>query len=294
MLASPQRFRHLLRPAVIGGALLLSILPARWSGYGPWLSNVVEVALGPVSRPLRAASSRLRHSNTANILGERAQLSDELRERDTMILSLQRRVRELETVNAELQGLRSRLGDAWVYRRASVVGRSGDAAAGTLNIDVGVRDGLRPGCVVVSRANLVGRVVQVAPSSAVVRPLTSPGSLIEVVFTPPVLPTGGALPPTDQQALLKAAGPDRLVADDVDRRVKISVGDYARLSDAGGPESWPAPAQGMIVGVVTSVKPNEDDPLRQRVEVRPLISPRFITAITVIEPGGAGEPEASR
>jgi cell shape-determining protein MreC len=288
MSPSQAKYTPFVLPLVVGGALLLSFMPARFCGYGPPLSNALFVLLKPMTLPLWRLTSAIRQHTEHPALGDADMLSDELRDRDTMILAMQRRVRELELENAELQGLRRGLGDSYLFRRATVLGASSEGGGAMLQIDLGARDGIRPGFAVVEGANLVGRIIQVAQATSTLRPVTSAG-LVEVLFAPPIVPREGLSPQRQRTCLLKATGNDLLTADDVDRELKIAVGDYARLSDEHGPETWPGAAQGMIVGRVTHVQPNPNDPLRQSVQVRPLFSPRLVDAVTILVPRPAGE-----
>lgn len=272
-------------PVIIMGSLVLSLLPARWCGYSQVPAAVVSVATRPFTGPLRSLVARVVPQITPPTLGESRELSDKLREQDTMLLSLQRRVRELELTNAELQSLKRRLGESYVYRRANVVARSSDAAAGSLQLDLGTMDGVRPGLAVVDHACLIGRVIQAGPAGSTLLPITARSTgLIGVIFTPPILPPQGLAAHRNRTWLLKADAAERLICEDVDKQVGVEVGDYARLRDEDGPHGWPGSAQGMIVGVVTSVMDNERSPMRMRIEVRPLIRPRFVDAVTVIVP----------
>src|SRR4051794_162018 len=98
-------YRRLVAPLALLGLAVLSLLPAKWCGYGPPLGNAVGVLLRPLSMPLLKISSQLRHRSEHPTLGDAENLSDELRERDTMILALQRRVRDLELLTSQMQGL---------------------------------------------------------------------------------------------------------------------------------------------------------------------------------------------
>ncbi len=288
-------------PAVVAGALVLSMLPARWCGYAQPLAGLVSLTTRPLTGPLRVLSARVIPQPPAPALGAARDLSEKLREQDTMLLALQRRVHELELINAELQGLKRRLGESYVYRRANVIARGADAAAGSLQLDLGTREGIRPGLAAVEGASLIGRVIQVGPAGSTLLPVTAPtAGYIGVIFAPAILPPEGLTAQRNRAWLLKAGPNERLICEDVDRQALIQVGDYARLRDEEGNGSWPAAAQGMIVGVVTAVTDNEKSPLRQRIEVRPLISPRAIDAVTIIVPrdnpsdhaggGGGGAP----
>lgn len=273
-------------PLVIAVLLGLALMPSAWYGFTTPLHGTVVTLLTPLSLPFSSLESTLQMEREQPPLagGDVGRLSDELRHKDALLIAAQRRITELERINAELQGLKARLGDSYVYRQVRVIGRSSDAAAGTLFIDEGAVNDLRVGLPAVDGANLVGRIVQISPTSSSIQPITSEGLLIEAVLAPPQLPSTGLPPERSRTVQLRAEGDQRLFADDVDRSIPVEVGDYARLYDSHGASPWPASVQGYILGVVSAVEPNPDDGLRKRVTVRPLISIQHVSAVTVIAP----------
>lgn len=261
-----------------------SLLKARYCVYGPPLRNAVDTLLMPVARPLNTLTADVRGHADRPVLGDLQHLSDELRYEQALVISLQKRVRELELSNAALQGLSHRIGQDYVFREAHVIGRSSDPAARTLIIDKGARGGLRTGMVVVDGANLVGKLIEVGPSTSVLGLITSPDTLLEVVLTPPHLPKGGLPAARQHVTQLKVNKKHQLYADDLDRVVPVAAGDYARLDDERGPEGWPQAVQGMIVGQVVSVSPNPNQPLLQSVVVEPMRSLLHLETVTVVVP----------
>lgn len=276
-------------PFWVGLLLVLAFLPQRYCAYGAVLRDPLVRLLSPVSGTLNTVGVRIRSAGRPPVEGTVDQLSEKVREQDGRILALEREVRELKRANAELRGLRERLGNSYVFKRPAVVGRSGDPAAGTLHLNMGTGDGVRVGLAVVEGASLVGRIVEAGPGSSVLRPITAVGTeanrnLLPVVLTPRQLPAGGLPAARRQPCLLEPVSPWLLVDDAVNRDLPAEVGDYARLSDTDGRDAWPAVVEGMIVGRVTAVEPNPDDTLRKRVEVRPLRHPSRLEAVTVIVP----------
>lgn len=265
--------------------LILALLPQRWSAYyGPPLGSIVRKALWPLSGPLTSLGTRLRSQPRRRDLAEHGiDLSDELRSKDALILRLQRRIERLQQINAELQGLRRRVGDAFRFRRANVIGHSGDPASRTYHLDLGSTHGVRPGAPVVVRANLLGRIIGAQPGTSVLRPITAGDQKLEVLFAPPRLPADGLPADRRETGLIEVQGSSRLVGK-IPRSMPVEPGDYARLSDSGGPEGWPRSVQGMIVGRVDAVEPVPDDPLRKRVTVVPLVDPRRVAEVTIIVP----------
>jgi rod shape-determining protein MreC len=261
-----------------------SLLKSKYCVYGPPLRNAVHTVLMPMARPLNDVTAAVRSERDRPVLGDLEQLSDELRYKDALILSLQKRVRELEATSAELQGLSQRLGQDYVFREARVIGRAADPSAGTLTIDKGASVGLSPGLAIVKGADLVGRLIEVGPTTSIIRLITTPDELIEVALTPPRLPTDQPTDFRQRVAQLRVVGPAELIAEDVDREVPVQAGDYARLMDDRGPESWPDAVQGMIVGRVVKVEPNPDQKLLKTVTVMPMRSLRRLDTVTVVVP----------
>jgi cell shape-determining protein MreC len=277
--------RRLLPPVLLLGLLVLALLPSRWSFYGPPLHGAVKTILSPLSLRFIRLSSAVRQQFDRPILagGDLERLSDELRYKDALIIAAQRRIADLEILTAELQGLRQRLGDSYVFRRVDVVGRSTDPFSGTFQIAQGAMDRLAVGIPAVDGANLIGRIVQVTPTTASIEPITAAGTLVQVLLAPSSLPLSG-LPAERARPVQIVSDGRRFRADDVDRTIPVQVGDYARLDDTGGPAGWPLSVQGYIVGQVISAEPNPDDPLRQRIVIRPLLSPTSAGAVTLILP----------
>jgi hypothetical protein len=69
-------------------------------------------------------------------------------------------------------------------------------------------------------------------------------------------------------------------------RDRAFVGDIVRLNDPG----WSPVAQGMILGTIESVTPNDDEPLRRRIVVRPQYAISDVAVVTLIVAGDA-EPD---
>jgi hypothetical protein len=271
---------------VVGLLFVLALLPQRMSVYGPPMRDLLIRLLAPVASPLTNLSTRLRPppEPPARAGGDVARLSAELNQRDGMILALQRRVETLETAIAQLQDLKRRVGDAYHFRSASVVGRSADPAASTVHLDIGSIEGVAPFMAVVDGGHLLGRVVQAGKTTSSVAPLAALADIqLEVVFTPPDLPEIGLPPERSRTCLLRPAGRDRFI-EEVDKAMPVDVGDFARLSDRAGDGAWPAAAQGMIIGRVARVEPHPEDPLRKRVEVRPVVSLRSLSSVTILVP----------
>ena len=283
----PLTSRRVWLPAV-GLLFVLALLPHRFCVYGPPLHGTVMTLLGFLSEPLVSISSRIKQQiDPPDVGGGKLEtLREQVLHQDAVIRNLKRRIHSLRRINAELQGLREQLGEAYLLRHVSVIGVSGGGSGTTLQIDRGSQDGMSIGMAVVDGANLIGRIVQVAPTSSTVEPMTAEGNLLTVMLTPPGLAASGRPWEPRRTCQLEAQGP-RLLTADVDRELPVEVGYYARLEDQDGPSGWSAAVQGRIVGRVTRVEPLPDDLLRKRITVRPMLAPRHVDEATVIMPRGA-------
>jgi cell shape-determining protein MreC len=281
--------RRLILP-LIALTVLLALAPRSVGNlYGPPLRDVLVKLLSPLSYPLNLLGSRIHGQLHRPVLleGNAEQLSEQLRIANNLNHQLQRRVEDLEHVIVELEGMRQRLGSGYNFPFTRVIGHSSDIAARTLQIDKGSADGVVAGLPAVAEGNLVGRVTQTGLHSASVLPITAMNTFIEVLVLPPTLPQGRLPGDRKRTIQLKPKNLELLVAEDVDKTVPINVGDYCRLDDRG-PEGWPASVQGMIVGQVTKAGPHPDDPLRQRVEVRPLVPLNRLETVTIVVPRTGG------
>jgi len=282
--------RRLLAPVVVVILLASSLLPSRYCFYGPPLHNAVLVLVSPLSVRLSAIGSRFYDRSGPPVDRTLEQLRDDLLVLEAENRRLEEENRLLREQMTQLSGFQRRIGPT-KHRPlfARVTGYSA-AGAGTLMIDAGIRDGLDVGMVVADVGaggfggpQLVGRIVQVQHATAAVQPLTARGNLIPIQL-------GGE---PDRWLPFRAVGGDLLVAADADRDLRIKVGNLARLADTGGPDRWPQVAHFMLVGTVTRIVPDPNEPLWQRIEVMPTRPLAHLREVMVLIPAsGPGQGEA--
>jgi len=290
-MSSPLKDRRVLLPLVVAALLVGSLLPHRYAWPGRMVRNIATTTLSPISAPMHRIASAFRQTDAAPEAENAELLRRRLDELAVELKQKQRQVMQLQAEMAMLQRYKQWFGDSYALPQAIVTAQAADPSGATMSINLGARDGLRLGMIAVEGANLVGRIVEVGQTTAVVEPITAPDSLLEVIFAPP--PTATDPPPRrERRVLLRAVGRSRLVADDVPADLPVEVGDYAHLLDQGGPASWPDVAQYRVVGVVHSVIDNPDDALRKRIVVHTFWSPFHLRALTVVVPrdpsSGAG------
>lgn len=285
-LSSNLTLHRLLLPGLLAGLLVTSLLPARWAFYSRPLGNAALVLLYPAVW-VNGIGSRLR-GRPVNVLdGNIETLSNELLKMDGLLRQKDEEIRRLRLENAHLAGLRRAFGESYQYIQTRVIGSGMDPSAPTLIIDTGSRHGLRLGMVVVDGPDLVGRIVQVQHNSAVVHPITAPNSSVKVALDSPAVDDDA-----QRILLLQSGGQDLFISDKVDANLAVKVGDFARLADDNRFNPWPQVAQFMVVGEVTAVSPDPDNPLWQRVQVRPRKPLYHTSQLTVIAPADAPTEES--
>ena len=102
---------------------------------------------------------------------------------------------------------------------------------------------------------------------------------------PMVIPPTPDVPGREMLALLKPAGGGFEATTDVSDPVR--EGDLAHLSD----DSWPGHARGLVVGKVTAIERDPDDPeLRRRVTVIPVKALAYLDRVVVLVPATPAAP----
>lgn len=234
------------------------------------LAPRVALTLSPLTAPLPALGHRLGQNLRAGLsaLGNRQDLYGENR-------ALKAKVAELEGENRRLRLEVERLSRALEVRRAQapgvvavarVVGEDLSGLYRRLLLDLGERDGLRPGMPVTAPEGLVGLVVEVGEHQALVRTILDPESRVGV--RPEKSPGRG---------VARGAPPDHLVAE-FPPSVRVAPGD---LLLTGAPLGlFP---DGIPVGRVERVESTQGG-LKQRVWARPLVDLSLLEEVIVLRP----------
>lgn len=263
----------------VGLTVVAALMPTGWLGWTSVLSAVVNVPLQPLIDVGLRLGAWIRPGN------DEREVSAELR----------RRTDELETTRAllhgarlKIEGLEEEIGELQAARRlhqgaeinplfARVTARSPNRPGGPVRLNAGSRHGVTPGTVAVYRgAHLIGRVADdVSRLSCHLVPITDPAiGLLEVIVLPADDPVADLVRAPRLQLVPDGTG---ALAGDLDRTQEVSPGDVVRLSDP----VWAESAQGMIVGVVESVEPNDLQPLRNTVVVRPRFHANRVASVTL-------------
>jgi len=276
--------------------LVCALLPA---GAANVVSYVPRNAVGLATKPAHVLSQltgglRSRPRIEVDVA---TRTLDEAREK---VLALQAEnnhliesLRELHTIVRQYERLASMVLPHTRFQDA----RARRGRPGRLILDKGSRHGIKPGLVVVGvtdssneAIDLVGRVTTCTTEQATVELITNVQTPLFVRMMDPKQ-MGDASDPK-KTAILRHAGevPMRLsVGDDGESfrgecplRADVKVNYLAKLSEDPG---WPPEAQGFIVGVVTDVRKDPDDPTNFKVvTVKPIRHLPDLSRVVVLVP----------
>ncbi|MEL7474372.1 MAG: rod shape-determining protein MreC [Planctomycetota bacterium] len=252
--------------------LVLGLLPVRWMGWAAWLSEPVIRLVAPVSGPIGSAARWLTRPDRADL--DERDVRGLIADRD---LAEQRFLRERE-INAELRRQIDDLNAAIALNpnlaarqvTAPVIARSSDPSSSVLTVRAGADLGVHTLDVATVRGvQLLGRVERATGSTSYITPITDRAGAGKRFIT-------GAIMLDDDRTLgclLTPTSDGALVGDVQDERgpdgQPIGIpepGQTVRLRDLDG---WPAHAQMLVLGAIERVEPKPDQPLRNRITVRP-------------------------
>jgi cell shape-determining protein MreC len=258
-------------PLAVVVTFALALEPGGGFGLTKVFSEVFRIALTPfaeggnwMARMLRPAPA----SPGIDFDGESAQyvkfLESQMLENERLYRAEKEKTESLQKSLDQLQGISTDLMKTNVKPLLARVGmRSAIEPLGAVALNRGTRHGVTVGTVAVYDAvHLIGQVVEVSNFQCTLLPLANKQSpLIDVKVYPRDRQRGTS----EGVALqLQASGDGTFIAQ-VERLKVINPGDEAVLMSS----AWPGSAQAMHVGVVESVKPDDMQPLRNIVVVRP-------------------------
>ena len=259
-------------PLAIVVTFALALEPSGGFGLTSVVSEVFRIALTPfaeggnwIARMLRPAPA----SPGIDFEGESAQyvkfLESQMLENERLYRAEKEKSESLQKSLDQLQGISTELMKTNVKPLLARVGmRSALEPLGPVTLNRGTRHGVTVGTVAVYDAvHLVGQVVEVSNFQCTLLPLANAKTpLVDVKVFPHDRQRGA----TEGVALqLQAKGDGTFIAQ-AERLKVINAGDEAVLMSS----AWPGSAQAMHVGVVESVKPDDMQPLRNIVVVRPV------------------------
>lgn len=301
MIRSLQTDRPLLIATLV--IVLLSIAPTGW--LVPWtadLGSILRLPLTPLGHAASGVVAYVRPA-TAEVVPSVSELERILDERDAFRgrwHSARLQVEQLEKELAQLQGAREAIGVTadWTPRSAVVVRHAPGGTPGPVQLNIGSRQGVRPGTVaVVDGDQLVGRIaadVSALSSTLIPIGLTADPTGRELLarITPADDPNVGA--DAGIPVRLTAVGRGRfegLVAWDPRAGAQVLPGDQVRL--ARDP-AWQPTAWGMLVGTVVEIVTTDDNPLRKRIVVDTGLLPERLPTVTLKLPASGSDDSGLR
>ncbi|MAE63270.1 MAG: hypothetical protein CMJ18_03275 [Phycisphaeraceae bacterium] len=280
-----QLFANNRRALVIVVVLLLinSVMPSTVAG---WVSNVprslVRSIVSRAAAPLHGLSTRIRGRNEEVASDLDAILKDRQR-LEQQNIQLQEVLQRMHEQVRTLSGIRDRLElKASPLLTAVVRSVTPDRSHPTIDIDLGRRDGVAEGHVVIGGrdgVDLIGRISNVGPRAATVSLISAPRTHLEVRIVPPDAPEEDGKKESGVKIQLSWSVDRRAFESTIDlsKQERIRTGFQARLSDP----RWPS--RGFVVGTVTKVEKLPENPLlRRRVVVTPRTDPGRLNRVTLV------------
>jgi hypothetical protein len=281
----------------IGVTVILALLPDTVLDYLQDVSDIVNFPLMPardgVNALTRLAKPEVTVAPPEFEERSREALYGEVEEWRRKHWRLERRILELEQLVEQLQKIPLDRTDVLVKPLvARITGRDPKDVYGAVNLNRGAREGVHIDAIAVrDGVHLIGRVTTVSPFQCALTPVTNETTGL---LRARVIPMAGG----DEMPLVAAAAfqllPDGkgAFAGELAQEHAVAVGDAVILDDG----TWPESAQATTIGRVTVVRPKDEAPLRNIVEVAPVYQVYDITSVPLLveltdgegEPGEAG------
>lgn len=233
------------------------------------IEELLQYIIGPVQRSFASLTG-----GTGDFFGaftEARALRDENRQLQSEISRLATdniRLKELESENATLRELLkfARSNPTYVTLPADVIGRDPSPYFGTLIINAGSENGLRPGMPVISvGSSLVGRVLQTSPRTAKVQLLGDVSSAVNAVIQN-----------SRATGLVRGQPDGSLVLDLIPQEEKVKKDEIVLTSGLGG--DLP---RALVIGTVLDVTKRDID-LFQSALLRPAVDLNRLEVVLVI------------
>jgi len=258
-------------PIAMVVTLAIALLPGAALGWVNPLREITGLVLTPFTVPLNMLAGWLRPppdtlEGTVVDPESLRHLDAERMEFERLYLAEQARADELEQQLQQLQNAPADLPRVQVKPLlARIALRAPTDALGEVTINRGTRDGVTPGTVAVyNHVHFIGWVKSASNLQSTLVPAMAKPTRVRGAVIARDRPSAAVSLANAPKLGFDAAGDGAFVAEP-DKSIVINVGDEVVLLD----EDWPASAQGLRIGTVESVKPNDKVPLRNIVTVRP-------------------------
>jgi len=272
-------------PIVLVLTLIAGLMPHNWLGWANDLHQVISFPLTPFGNAMSWVGAQLRSPKpiTEDVPEEARQYVEHLKQERELFKRLyyaeQARAERLREQLEQLQALPPAYTNSQNIQTigATITQSNPSDPLGAVELNRGRRSGVLPGTIgVYDGVHLVGRVVSVSRLHSQLLPLTNPAT---------GLINGAIVPPGNQSIRLEARPRVQLeplgngtFVGHVDKQEDVTKGDHVRLID----RTWPDTAQGMLIGVIRSMKVRDEQPLQHRIVVTPTYRVYQLSFITLI------------
>ncbi|MFM1847619.1 MAG: cell shape-determining protein MreC [Pseudomonadota bacterium] len=265
------------RTKVAGGSLIYFLCALALSAYSARHPDVVSTGAALVSeglRPFRSVTNGLSvsikgvYSAYVELVGVKAE-NAELLDRVQTLEAANSRLLEVESENERLRSLLA-IGDRAGLRgvAAQVVGRDATNWVQTITLNRGSSAGIERGMPVLVGDGVVGQVVSVSPSTAIVLLMTDHSSGIDAIVQG-----------SRARGVVEGTGKELCRWRFVLREAAVNIGDRVITSGLDG--IYP---KGLLLGVVTEIE--DDGGLFHSISIRPAAAISSIEDVLVVTSGG--------
>jgi len=271
-----------------------SLMPRRFLGWANDAASLLHIPVAPVSHMGTLVASWMRPATTpfenlpGNVRDQFAQMAEERDRFERLYQQSEHRAAELEEQVRQLQKIDlAQRPDDLKLLFTSITGRHPSDQFAAVRVKGGSRASVVEGSVAVyGGVHLLGQVTDVDKLGSTVRPAankeTPPLRARVWPRDRPETTSRGALP------VRLVPGGDGLFLADVDKNADVAVGDVVRLVDP----AWPEAAQLLTIGVVDSIRPKDQQPLRNEIVVRPAYQVHEVASVLLmIQPPTLAETE---
>ena len=280
-------------PLCVSAMIVMCLLPSSWLDWTGWFRAQARVVVYPIAHPITMAKNAVIPQSVGNpnaTQRERA-LQSELDRYRTLLYKEQQN-------NAQLSALVDQLSTGAAVTPDVAVTQIPRPVTGLSREFLLVRSGghervSRSTVVVVNAVQLCGRVVETDDRTAMVLPITAkdaPPLLGNVMLDDTGTHTARCMLAPIGKGLLEGDVTQPPAGELGEETTPIRVGMEVRLLD----DQWPRHAQMLLIGTIESVTPSPNQPLRQRITVRPTVDLRAIPEVFFRVPdlgtGSGGAP----
>lgn len=265
-------------PICVISMIILCMLPSGWLEWTGWFRAQARVVVYPIAHPMTLAKNLVipQSVGNPNATAREQSLKSELDRYRALLYREQQQ-------NAQLTAMVDRLSDGAAVTPEVPVTQIPRPVAGLSREYLLVRSGgheriSRSTVAVVNAVQLCGRVVEANDRTALVLPITAKGApplLGNVLLDDTGLNVARCMLTPIGKGLLEGDVTKPIADETGTPTATIEKGMEVRLLD----DQWPRHAQMLLIGTIESVDPSPDQPLRQRITVRPSVDLRSIPEV---------------